>query len=188
MLSNENDTDVILLFKTSQRGRRGKTLAKFVYYFMDGLLQTFSHIRIRLMKSSFDLLLFYTSYLIIIFDYQPYKSSLIIFFEQKVCGKVKHKLRFTSSDVRFTSANELRVKIHELRVQFNKLRVQIHELAVQMHGLRVQIHEFKSTSYVFKPTSYEFKSTIWKIESTSWETKSTSQEIKRASLEIKRMS
>ena len=29
----------------------------FVYYFMDGLLQTLFHIRIRLMKSSFDLLL-----------------------------------------------------------------------------------------------------------------------------------
>ena len=41
----------------------------FVYYFMNGLLQTLSHIRIRLIKSSFDLLLFYTSYLTITFNY-----------------------------------------------------------------------------------------------------------------------
>ena len=31
-----------------------------VYYFMDGLLQTLSHIGIRLIKSSFDLLLYKT--------------------------------------------------------------------------------------------------------------------------------
>ena len=30
----------------------------FVYYFMDGLLQALSHIVIRLIKSSFDLLLY----------------------------------------------------------------------------------------------------------------------------------
>ena len=41
----------------------------FVYYFMNGLLQTLSHIRIRSIKSSFDLLLFYTSYLTITFNY-----------------------------------------------------------------------------------------------------------------------
>ena len=39
-------------------GRRGETLADFVYYFMDGLLKTLAHIRIRLIKSSFKLLLY----------------------------------------------------------------------------------------------------------------------------------
>ena len=103
-----------------------------MYYFMDGFLQMLSHIRIRLVKSSFDLLL-----------YKTHKSSLIIFFEQKICAKVKHKLQVTSSDVRFTSSNELQVRIHELRVQIHKLRVQIYELRVQIHELRVQIHELE---------------------------------------------
>ena len=35
-----------------------KNYKNFVYYFMDGLLQTLSHIRIKLIKSSFDLLLY----------------------------------------------------------------------------------------------------------------------------------
>ena len=85
-----------------------------VYYFMDGLLQTVSHIRIRLTCCCI----------------KPYKSSLIIFFEEKICGKVKHELRVTSSVVQFTSSNELQVRIHELRVQIHNLRVQIYQLRV----------------------------------------------------------
>ena len=54
---------------------------------------------------------------------KPYKLSLIIFFEQKKCGKVKHELRVTSSDVQLTSSNELQVRIHEFRVQIHELQV-----------------------------------------------------------------
>ena len=88
---------------------------------------------------------------------KPYKASLIIFFEQKIYGKIKHKLRVTSSDVRFTSSKELRVRIHKLRVQTTS-------------------YEFNSTSYEFQFTSYEFKSTNYEFKSMSYEFKPTSYE------------
>ena len=72
-----------------------------------------------------------------------YKSSLIIFFEHKIFGKLKQELRVTISDVRFTSSNELHVLIHELRVQIYELRVQVYELRVKIHELRVPIHELR---------------------------------------------
>ena len=102
MLSNQNDTHVsVMLFyclKVDIGEEEVKICQNFVYYIMDGLLQMLSHIRIRLIKSSFDFFL--------------YKSLQIIFnyyFEQKICGKVKHELRVKSSDVRFTSSNELQI-------------------------------------------------------------------------------
>ena len=46
----------ILLFKSVHRGKGGQILAKFFCtYFMDTLLFTLSHIRLRLVKSSFNL-------------------------------------------------------------------------------------------------------------------------------------
>ena len=99
----------------------------FLYYFMDSPLQTLSHIRIGLIKCNF----------VTCCCIKPYKSSLIIFFEQKLCGKVKYKLRVTSSEVQFTSSNELQVPVHELRVPIHELRVQIYKLQVQIHELRV---------------------------------------------------
>ena len=57
MLSNQNDTHVSLMLFHSLKVRIGEEEVKhsqnFVCYFMDGLLQTLSHIRIRLVKSSF---------------------------------------------------------------------------------------------------------------------------------------
>ena len=78
--------------KSLYRERRGKHWQNVVHYFVDRLLETLSHIRIRSIKSSLTCCFI-----------KPYKSSLIIFFEQKICGKVKRGLRVMSSDVRFTS-------------------------------------------------------------------------------------
>ena len=62
MLSNQNDTHVSLMLSYCLKVHIGEEEMKhwqnFVYYFMDGLLETLSHIRIRLIKSSFDLLLY----------------------------------------------------------------------------------------------------------------------------------
>ena len=63
MLSNQNNTHVSLLFyclKVHLGEEEVKHWQNFVYYFMDGFLQTLSHARIRLVKSSFDLLLYKT--------------------------------------------------------------------------------------------------------------------------------
>ena len=62
MLSNQNDAHVSLMLfcylKVDIGEEEVKNWQNFVYYFMDGLLQTMSHIRIRLIKSGFDLLLY----------------------------------------------------------------------------------------------------------------------------------
>ena len=59
---NPNDTHVSLMLFYSLQVRMGeeevKHMQNFVYYFIDGFLQTLSHISIRLIKSSFDLLLY----------------------------------------------------------------------------------------------------------------------------------
>ena len=59
--------DVILLFK-SYKGKRGETLTKFMCtYFLDELLSRLSHIRLRLITSSFEFSL--SKALQIIFNY-----------------------------------------------------------------------------------------------------------------------
>ena len=62
MVSNQNETHVLLMsfycLKVHIGEEEVKQWQNFMYYFMDGLLQTLSHIRIRLIKSSFDLLLY----------------------------------------------------------------------------------------------------------------------------------
>ena len=59
---NPNDTHVSLMLFYSLQVRMGeeevKHMQNFVYYFIDGFLQTLSHISIRLIKSSFDLFLY----------------------------------------------------------------------------------------------------------------------------------
>ena len=59
MLSNQNDTHVSLMLfyclKVDIGEEEVKNWQNFVYYLMDGLLP---HIRIRLIKSSYDLLLY----------------------------------------------------------------------------------------------------------------------------------
>ena len=62
MLLNQNNTHVSLMLFYCLKVHLGEEEVKhgqnFVYYFMDGFLQTLSHVRIRLVKSSFDLLLY----------------------------------------------------------------------------------------------------------------------------------
>ena len=71
VLSNENETHVSLMLfyclKAHIREEEVKHWQNFVYYFLDGLLQTLPRIRKRLIKSSFDLLLYKA--LQIIFNY-----------------------------------------------------------------------------------------------------------------------
>ena len=59
---NQNDTHVSLMLFYSLQVRMGeeevKHMQNFVYYVIDGFLQALSHISIRLIKSSFDLLLY----------------------------------------------------------------------------------------------------------------------------------
>ena len=61
MLLNQNDTHVSLMLFHCIKVHIGEEEVThweiFVYYFTDGLLPTLSHIGIRLIKSSFDLLL-----------------------------------------------------------------------------------------------------------------------------------
>ena len=56
MLSNQNDMHVSLMLFYCLKVHIGEEEMKhwqnFVYYFLDGLLQTLSHIRIRLIKST----------------------------------------------------------------------------------------------------------------------------------------
>ena len=92
--------------KSSYRRRRGETLAKCCVLFY-GLLQTLSHIRIRLMKSSFDLLLYKT--LKIIFNYilwtkNMWKSKTRVTSYEFRCAIYEFK-RVTSSNPRVTSSN-----------------------------------------------------------------------------------
>ena len=62
MLSHQNDTHVSLMLFYCLKVHIGEEEMKhwqnFVYFFMDGLLEMLSHIRIRLIKSSFDLCCF----------------------------------------------------------------------------------------------------------------------------------
>ena len=62
MLSNQNDTHASLMLfyclKVDIGEEEVKNWQNFVYYLMGGLLQTLSHIRIKLIKSSYDLLLY----------------------------------------------------------------------------------------------------------------------------------
>ena len=62
MLSNQYDTHVSLMLFYYLKVHIGEEEVKHwqnvVYYLMDDLLQALSHIRIRLVKSSFDLLLY----------------------------------------------------------------------------------------------------------------------------------
>ena len=62
MLLNQNETYVLLMLLYCLKVHIGEEEVKhwqnFVYYFMDDLLQTLSYIRIRLIKSSFDLMLY----------------------------------------------------------------------------------------------------------------------------------
>ena len=62
MLSHQNDTHVSLMLFYCLKVHIGEEEMKhwqnFVYFFMDCLLETLSHIRIRLIKSSFDLCCF----------------------------------------------------------------------------------------------------------------------------------
>ena len=130
-----------------------------VYYFMDGLLQTLSHIITRLIKSSLDLLLYKTLYII------------FIFFEQKICGKVKH---------------ELRVQMYDLRVQTSyKFESTNYEFKSSSYEFKSTSYEFRSTNYEFKPTCYEFKATSYEFKSRSLETKNKSWKIKSTSWAIK---
>ena len=62
MLSNQIDTPVSLMLfyclKVDIGGEELKNWQNFMYYFMYGLLQMLSHIRISLIKFNFELLLY----------------------------------------------------------------------------------------------------------------------------------
>ena len=64
MLSNQNETHASLMLFYCSKAHKGEEEVKnwqnFVYYFMDDLLEMLSRIRIRLIESSFDLLLYRT--------------------------------------------------------------------------------------------------------------------------------
>ena len=85
-------------------------------------------------------------------DKKSFKLLYSIFPSEKICGKVKHKLRVASYEFTYTS-----------------------------YEFKYTSCEFKSTSYEFKSTSFEFYTTSCEFESTSYEFKSTSYQFKSTS-------
>ena len=171
VLSNENETHVSLMLfyclKAHIREEEVKHWQNFVYYFLDGLLQTLPRIRKRLIKSSFDLLLYKA--LQIIFNYSLWTKNMW-----------KSKTRVTSSDERFMSSNKLQV-----RIMSYELISASYEFKSTSYELKSTSYKFKSTSYKFKSTSYEFKPRNYEFTSMSLETKSISRKIKSMGWEIK---
>ena len=120
VLSNQNDTHISLMLFYCLKVHIGEEEVKhwqnFVYYVMDCLLQTFSHIGIRLIK-------WLTSSNPRVTSSNPQVTS----------SNPWVKVQIYKS----------RVQIHELRVSIQKLRVQTYELQVQIHEFGDLKHELE---------------------------------------------
>ena len=141
VLSNQNDTHASLMLLYCLKVHIGEEEVNhwqnFVYYFMDSLLQTLSHIRMRLIKSSFESLLYKALW--IIFNCSLWTKNMW-----------KSKIRVTSYKFRYTIYKFKRVTSSNPWVTSSNLQVTSSILQITSSNPRVT----SSNSWVTSSNSW----------------------------------